>query len=403
MSVTSEPVYVPEYPTLYPGMLFSRGIPTDFPPFASDTVRWFYFARNAVWNAVKMLGLEGSEVLVPSYHHGVEIEALVHAGATPVFYRVGRNWDVDLAEVAARIGPDTGALYLIHYAGFPGPVREFRSLAEKHGLALIEDCALSLLSCDRELKLGTIGDVGIFCLYKTLPVPNGGALQVNGAHRYDMPRLQPPPATSVFNHTASALLKNMELRGGRAGRWSRSLLRSVARAAVRASQVERIATGTMHFEPGHVNLGISPLSLRIARAHDFADTIALRRHNYRVLHEQLAPVCPPLFESLPDGVCPLFYPLRVKHKAEVLQRLHSGGIEAIDFWRDPHPACDPRSFPESTELRNSIIEIPCHQDISTETLYRMAAVVHHAVCEIERPAGPTPSRQRNGAVFSVVP
>jgi hypothetical protein len=157
MSGASEPLYVPEYPTLYPGMLFSRGLPADFPPFASDNVHWFYFARNAVWNAVKMLGLEGSEVLVPSYHHGVEIEALVYAGATPVFYRVGSDWEVDLADVAERIGPDTRALYLIHYAGFPGPVREMKSLAEKHGLVLIEDCALSLLSSAHGVQLGTTG------------------------------------------------------------------------------------------------------------------------------------------------------------------------------------------------------------------------------------------------------
>ncbi len=393
MSAVCESLYVPEYPTLYPGMLFSRGVPADFPPFDSDKVHWFYFARNAVWNAVKMLGLEGGEVLVPSYHHGVEIEALVHAGAKPVFYRVGRNWDVDLADVAARIGPDTRALYLIHYAGFPGPVREMKSLAEKHGLALIEDCALSLLSSDRGLKLGTIGDVAVFCLYKTLPVPNGGALQVNGLRRYDVPRARLPPGASVFNHTASALLKNMELRGGRAGRWARSMVRSLAHGAVRAGQVERIATGTMHFDPDHVGLGISPLSLRIARAHDFAGTIALRRRNYLVLLDQLAVVCPPLFETLPDGVCPLFYPLRVKHKVEMLERLQAAGIGAIDFWRDPHPACDPRSFPETTELRNSIIEIPCHQDVGTETMSRMAAVVHQAVCRIELPAGPIPSRQ----------
>jgi len=388
-----EALYVPEYPTLYPGMLLARGVASDFPPFDSGNVHWFYFARNAVWNAVKMLGLEGREVLVPSYHHGVEIEALIHAGAKPVFYRVGRNWDVDLAEVAARIGPDTGALYLVHYAGFPGPVREFKSLAEKHGLPLIEDCALSLLSSDRQLKLGTIGDIGIFCLYKSLPVPNGGALQVNGSQHYDMPRLQPPPATSVFNHAASSLLKNMELRGGRAGRWSRSLLRSVARVAVRASQVERIATGTMHFDPGHVNLGISPLSLRIARAQDFVDIVALRRRNYLVLLSQIETVCRPLFETLPDGVCPLFYPLRVKRKDEVLYRLRSVGIEAIDFWRSHHPACDPQEFPETMELRRSIIEIPCHQDIGTETMWRIAAFVRQAIVEIEHAATPGVSRR----------
>lgn len=381
MRAVNEFLYVPEYPTLSPGMLLSRGTPTGFPPFSSDNVIWFYFARNAVWNAVKMLGLEGAEVLVPSYHHGVEIEALVHAGAKPVFYRVGRKWAIDLDDVAARIGPDTRALYLIHYGGFPGPVREMKDLARKHSLALIEDCALSLLSSDGELKLGTIGDVAIFCLYKTLPVPNGGALQVNGSRRYKTARLQSPPATSVFNHTASALLKNLELRGGRAGRWSRSLLRSVAHGAVHASQVERIATGTMNFDPDHVNLGISSLSLRIAGARELASIVTLRRRNYQFLLEKLAPVSPPLFEDLPDGVCPLFYPLRMKNKTELLGILQSLGIGAIDFWRDPHPACDPRLFPDATELRSTIIEIPCHQDLDMETMSKMAAMVQEAVCD----------------------
>jgi hypothetical protein len=185
----------------------------------------------------------------------------------------------------------------------------------------------------------------------------------------------------------------MELRGGRAGRWSRSLLRSVARVAVRASQVERIATGTMHFDPGHVNLGISPLSLRIARAQDFVDIVALRRRNYLVLLSQIETVCRPLFETLPDGVCPLFYPLRVKRKDEVLYRLRSVGIEAIDFWRSHHPACDPQEFPETMELRRSIIEIPCHQDIGTETMWRIAAFVRQAIAEIEHAATPGVSRR----------
>jgi dTDP-4-amino-4,6-dideoxygalactose transaminase len=116
--------------------------------------------------------------------------------------------------------------------------------------------------------------------------------------------------------------------------------------------------------------------------------VALRRRNYLVLLGETEAVCRPMFETLPDGVCPLFYPLRVNRKAELLHRLRSAGIEAIDFWSSNHPACDPRAFPETMELRRSVIEIPCHQDISTETLWRMAAFVRQAVSEIERPATP---------------
>lgn len=232
--------------------------------------------------------------------------------------------------------------------------------------------------------MGTTGDISVFCLYKTLPVPNGGALQLNGSHHFDAPILRMPPWSSVFSHTASSLLKNMQLRGGLAGRWARSMVRLVAHGAKRASQVECIATGTTHFDPNHVDLGISPLSMRIARARHMSGIIASRRRNYLLLHDQLAELCPPLFENLPEGVCPLFYPLRVAHKAEVLKRLQAAGIGAVDFWRDGDPACDPAEFPETVQLRNSIVEIPCHQDIDAQTVRRMATIVSKVLHDIER-------------------
>ncbi|HEY0095735.1 MAG TPA: DegT/DnrJ/EryC1/StrS family aminotransferase, partial [Archangium sp.] len=196
-AVKTSRLFVPALPTLWPGMLFGRRHPSGFMPFSASNVRWFYFARNAVWTTVKMLGLDKGEVLMPAYHHGVEVEAVVDAGATPRFYRVGSRWDVDLEDVERKIGPKTKALYLIHYAGFPGPVDEMRRIADKHGLPLIEDCALSLLSADGSVPLGTTGDIGIFCLYKTLPMPHGGALTVNGARQYSLPEPPLPPSSST--------------------------------------------------------------------------------------------------------------------------------------------------------------------------------------------------------------
>ncbi len=380
-------VYVPECPTLYPHMLLQPSTaPAAMPPFNSERCWWFYFARNAIWHMVRRLDLVGREVLVPSYHHGVEIAALVDAGAIPVFYRVGGRWDVDVGDIESKIGPRTRALYLTHYAGFPGPARELKRLAERQGLLLIEDCALSLLSSNGPHALGNIGDIGIFCLYKTLPVPNGGGLVVNGPLQFDFPELPAPPTASVFSHVASALLKNVEMRGGNAGRWVRQAARRLAHGAVRAGQVERIATGTSQFNPDHVNLGISPLTLRIARAQNAERIIATRRRNYLQLLDILGPLSPPLFDALPVGVCPLFYPLLSRNKQAMLQGLWAAGIEAVDFWRDHHPACDASAFPETMRLRDSVVEIPCHQDIDPDTLQRMAAVVVDLLQKLERPA-----------------
>ncbi|HEX8702794.1 MAG TPA: aminotransferase DegT, partial [Myxococcaceae bacterium] len=95
----SQKLFVPSLPTLWPSMLLGRGQTSTFQPFCSSNVRYFYFARNAVWLTVKMMNLDRGEVLMPAYHHGVEVEAVVDAGATPVFYRVGSRWDVDLEDV----------------------------------------------------------------------------------------------------------------------------------------------------------------------------------------------------------------------------------------------------------------------------------------------------------------
>ncbi|WP_309891969.1 DegT/DnrJ/EryC1/StrS family aminotransferase [Archangium sp.] len=378
-AVKNTRLFVPALPTLWPSMLLNRRQPSGFMPFAAPNVRWFYFARNAVWTTVKMLGLDKGEVLMPAYHHGVEVEAVADAGATPRFYRVGSRWDVDVEDVEKRIGPKTKALYLTHYAGFPGPVDDMRALADKHGLPLIEDCALSLLSADGSVPLGTTGDIGIHCLYKTLPLPHGGALTVNGPRQYSLPEPPAPPFSSTFSHTVSALLQNLELRGGSFGRGLRRFIRSLGKGAVKAADIERVATGTQHFNRQHVDLGMSPFAKRIAQAQDLESIVETRRRNYFFLLGRLRDVSPPLFNQLHPGVSPLFYPLVVEDKAEVLARLHSKGIEAIDFWKHFHPACDASAFPEVAQLRRSIVEIPCHQDLSPEVMAEVAAAVRGAV------------------------
>lgn len=349
---------------------------SGFQPFAAPSVRYFYFARNAVWLTVKLLGLERAEVLVPSYHHGVEVEALIDAGADVRFYRVGSRWDVDLEDVERKITSNTRALYLTHYAGFPGPSAEMRRIADQHGLALIEDCALSLLSSDGARPLGTTGDVGIYCLYKALPVPNGGAMVVSAALQDELPA-EParPPRASTLSHALGSLLQNVELRAGRVGRGIRAATRTLGRASVNAMGVERVATGSQHFDRQHVDLGISPLSLRVARAQELPRIVELRRRNYASLLAELREVSPPLFAELPAGVCPLFYPLLVDDKPAVMARLAARGIETIDFWRDFHPACDARAFPEVARLRQRVLEVPCHQDLHPESMSMIAAAI----------------------------
>lgn len=366
---------IPDTPTLFPSMLVRRPGANRRPPFCGGDVCWYFLARNAIFDACRLLDLGQGEVLMPAYHHGVEVEAVIAAGARPSFYRVDAYWQVDLKDLERRIGPETKALYLIHYAGFPGPAAQMRQLANERGLILIEDCALSLLSCDGVSDLGARGDVSIFCLYKTLPVPNGGALKFNRPRHGDWTPLRPPPSASVVSLTLSSMLLNLEMRAGRVGSLLRAGIRRAAHAVVHASGIDRVAVGTMHFNPEHADLGISPLSLAVANRQQADRIVATRRRNYLLLHEQLKAYAPPLFERLNPGVCPLFYPLWVSDKPAMIGRLVERGIRAVDFWGEYHPACNPAEFPEAMRARQHIVEIPCHQDLSLATMEWIAEQV----------------------------
>ncbi|WP_404800643.1 DegT/DnrJ/EryC1/StrS family aminotransferase [Anaeromyxobacter paludicola] len=372
--------WLPCLPTLWPEMLVPRRRPEAPPfPFSAGRARPYYFARNAVFHGARLLGLAGAEVLVPAYHHGVEVEALEAAGCQPAFVRVNARMELDLEDLEARVGPRTRALYVIHYAGFPQPMREIREIARRAGLPVVEDCALALYSCDGPVPLGLLGDLGVFCLYKTIPVPNGGLLVVNGELAGEPPPVLPAPLASTASHAGGAMLANAAFRLGDAGQALRQGGRRLARAVRGAARVEHVSTGTMHFDPGAVDLGMSRLSAAIAANLDHREIVAARRRNYRLAQARLETLSPPVHPELPPGVCPLFYPFLCDDKDRLKRRLAARGVETVDFWRTGHPACPAERFPEVAMLRRRVLELPIHQDLSPEDVAYLCDAVEESL------------------------
>jgi hypothetical protein len=373
--------FVPALPTLWPGML-SPLAPRRAPPFPFGVPRttFYYLARNAVFHGAALLGLAGREVLVPAYHHGVEVGALAAAGAVPRFVRVDGRMRLDLEDAERKIGPRTRALYVIHYAGFAQPMDEVLDLARRRDLLVVEDCALSLLAAEGTRPLGSRGHLGIFCFYKTLPVPNGGALVVNDPAVVGAPPAPgEAPLVSTLSHVAGALLANVALRAGEAGEAVRAGVRRAYAVARGASGLRPISTGTSTFDRGLVELGMSGLSRFVAERLDVAGIVAARRRNYFLLLGRLRERVPPVFGELPAGACPLFYPLLVDDKAALAARLAARRIETVDFWRDAHPLCPPNEFPETEALRRRVLELPVHQDLSPEDVASVAQAVEEAL------------------------
>jgi perosamine synthetase len=370
---------VPCMQTTWPHMLFPRiaaTVPLVF-PFDQPGLRYRYFARNAVWDAVQILGLGGKKVLLPAYHHGVELETLLAAGVQPVFFRVDSQMRADFGDAKAK-SDGAAALYVIHYAGFPQDMQAARQLANELGVPVIEDCALALLSRDGEKPLGSFGDLSVFCLYKTIPVPNGGALLARGDYARKLDLLSPvraPSIASTASHLIGSMLSNLELRTGEAGRRARQAMRDAGRWAVRRANVERVSTGTQHFNVDDVDLGMSAASHLVLRNQDTAGIVERRRRNYFLLYAMLRDVGPPVTGELKPGVCPLFYPMPVDDKAGAIARLLARGVETVDFWRVRHPAVPPGAFPDVDRLRERVLELPVHQDLSPADAEHVASCV----------------------------
>ena len=372
--------FIPSLPALDPALLLPTLEPVRPPLFPLDQLgrkdaQLFYLARAGVFHAINhFLGAQGGTVLMPAYHHGVEVEAVRATGARVAFYRVDRNLQLDLDDLSTKmLLPDVKVVYVTHYAGFAQPVREVQALCAQLGLPLFEDCALSLLSRDPEGRpLGSTGDASVFCLYKTLPVPHGGLLLAPGVPRkLDVPA---PPLTSTLHHAAGLLLAHLELTSDGLGKRLREAARFAAHSTV-DSVVETVKTGTQHLAGHDLELGASKLVERLLPRFDLEMVVVRRRRNFRRLAAQIGDRVEVIGDPLAPGVCPLFVPIRVQDKRAVMQRLHARGIEAIDFWSEHDPRCNPDEFPEVMALRRELLELPCHQSLDDDAIDFVAQAV----------------------------
>ena len=105
--------------------------------------------------------------------------AVRYVGAIPVFADiVAGGPNIDPADIARRISERTRAIVVVHYGGYPCDMDEISSLAEQHGLAVIEDAAHALGATYKGRPVGALGDFGAFSFQaiKQLTTGDGGML-----------------------------------------------------------------------------------------------------------------------------------------------------------------------------------------------------------------------------------
>jgi dTDP-4-amino-4,6-dideoxygalactose transaminase len=139
---------------------------------------------------VALLGLgvgSGDEVIVPGFTFVASISAIVFAGATPVLAEVDQSFDLDPADVEARITPRTAAIIVVHMLGGPARMDELKAIADRHGIPIIEDSAQAFGATYCGRGVGGIGKVGTYSFneYKTITCGDGGMVVTDDAALYE--------------------------------------------------------------------------------------------------------------------------------------------------------------------------------------------------------------------------
>lgn len=129
----------------------------------------------------------GDEVIIPSYTFVSTANAFILRGATIVFADSRADHPgVDENKIEALITPKTKAIVVVHYAGVACDMEKIMALAERYGIAVVEDAAHSIdsfftFSDGRRKALGSIGHLATFSFHETKNISSGegGLLAIN--------------------------------------------------------------------------------------------------------------------------------------------------------------------------------------------------------------------------------
>lgn len=373
-------------------------------PLSNGRSFYYFSARYALAAGIKALGIKpGDAVLLPSYNCGAEIDPVVHSKIKPVFYKIKRDFLPDYDDVVSKITGDVKAILVTHFLGFPQPIHQIKQICTEKNLFLIEDCAHALLSTFNGKPLGSFGDVSIFSLLKTLPVPNGGVLVISNMninHHYHPEK----PSFFATSFYAAELLKHKTRGDDNSVKESSlgflydgvylslsfvRLMLAGFRKYVNRKGLYLVKPDSHLFVENLRSWGLSDLSRKIINKTDFEEIKNIRRRNFEYLLEYFLKnergILP--FKELPSGVCPLFFPIILESgekRAKLYETLKNKGVITHPWWDRFHPEVPWNEFPDSVYLKERLFGLPIHQDLAFEHLDHVIKEFKKAYEFIER-------------------
>lgn len=120
----------------------------------------------------------GDEVIVPGFTFVATFSSVAYSRALPVLAEIDETLNLDPDDVERRITPRTKAIVAVHMMGNPARLTELQAVADRHGLALIEDACQAFGATYHGRWVGSIGRAGAlsFNVFKTVTCGDGGMM-----------------------------------------------------------------------------------------------------------------------------------------------------------------------------------------------------------------------------------
>jgi len=132
--------------------------------------------------ALEALGVQGKEIIVPSFTFISSVTSIIRAGGKPVFVDIDeKTYNIDPQDVRKKITENTIAIMPVHLYGQPANMDEITEIAEEKDLYVIEDAAQAHGAEWRGKKVGSMGNIAAFSFYptKNMTTGEGGMITTN--------------------------------------------------------------------------------------------------------------------------------------------------------------------------------------------------------------------------------
>ena len=289
----------------------------------------------------------GDEVITVPFTFIASANSVLYTGARPVFVDVDeRTFNMDPSLIEAAIGPRTRAILPVSLYGQPADLPAISAIAERHGLAVVEDAAQSHGAAIGERRSGTWG-VGCFSFYptKNMTTGEGGMVTTADADLADRVRLTREHGMRVRYHhdTIGYNFRMTDI---------------------------------------HASIGLAQLNK--------LSGYNLRRREIAARYDaELRGVITP---SAPAGVTHVYhqYTIRVQRRDEFVERLRELGIGTGIYYPIPVHRQKPyielgygdQSYPVTEMLTEQVVSIPVHPSLSDDEVSQVIAAVNQVAAEL---------------------